>query len=906
MKMKSLRQTLTIAIAAAGLIATAAPETISPDSLVVSHDYVGAGTVDKVGEERMNKGLVTNALDALNGQAAGVSITTSNREAMLNSVRVRGTTSLTGGNDPLVVIDGVTSNLSTLSTIFPADIESFTILKDASETAQYGSRGASGVIYVTTKKGRGGQFSISYDCTFGVDAVAKNVKMLNGAEYRATAVKLGQFIVDGGTDTNFLKAIERTGFVHNHHIAFGGGNENSTYRASIALMNHSMVVKSNDYANYSAKVDLQQKAFDKRLILNIGLYGAMQKNHEVYDVHKWFYSAAAMNPTFPTTMTPDGGWYKNPTASQINNPMSLIQEQEHISKANFNGHLDFDLNLGRGLHLFAFGSYSYNSADLSEFLPTWVAAQGKVIRGDDKHETLLGNLGLTYDNRWGKHSLNALAMTEGEISTRNGFYVTSKGFPTNDFGYYNLQGGSTRVWDDTQSYYEKPKLASFMARGNYSYADRYMLTLGVRADGSSMVGRNHRWGFFPSGSVAWVMSEESWLKDVDWLSRLRLNVGYGLSGNLGGLSSYNSLQLVKPNGVLSIDDTPYVTLGVARNANPDLRWEKRSTANVGVEASFLNSRIVATAEYYYSKTTDMLYLYDVPVPPYAYDKMLANIGSMSNSGFELGLGFTPIARKDMELNINCNLSYQRNKLITLSGYHQGEYFTAPDITPIEGKQVDGAGFHGSNNKIIYQIVGQPLGVFYLPHCTGIEKKPDGSYYYAIEDLDGNGVIEPERDRDRYIAGQATPKVTLGSNISFRYRNVDISLQINGAFGHKIYNATALSYMNMNSFPDYNVMRGAPEANIRDQEITDYWLERGDYVNFDYITVGYNIPLRGRAGSVIRNLRVSASVNNLATITSYSGLTPMINNSVVNETLGIDDKRSYPVYRTFSIGASIQF
>lgn len=905
--MRRLQIATAIAIATATLTASAVgnPETISPDTLTY-HRLVGAGTVDKVGEDRMNKGLVTNALDALNGQATGVSITTNNREAMLNSVRVRGTTSLTGGNDPLVVIDGVISNLSTLSTIFPADIESFTILKDASETAQYGSRGASGVIQVTTKKGSKGQFSISYDCSFGVDAVSKNVTMLNANQYRSAAQHYSEFIIDGGYDTNFLKEIERTGFVQNHHIAFGGGGENSTYRASIALMNHKMVVKSNDYANYSAKVDLQQKAFNKLLTINIGLYGAMQKNHEVYDVRKWFYSAAAMNPTYPATMTSDGGWPKNPTASQINNPMALIQEQEHISKANFNGHLDFDFNLGRGFHLMAFGSYSYTSSDLSEFLPTWVAAQGKAVRGNDKTEDLLGSLRLTYDNKWGNNSFSLLAMTEGEITTRNGYYVTSKGFSTNDFGYYNLQGGSTRSWDETQSYYEKPKLASFMARGNYSYADRYIVTLGIRADGSSMVGSNHRWGFFPSGSAAWVLSEENFLRDVDWLNRLRLNVGYGLSGNLGALSSYNSLQLVKPNGVLSVDDTPYVTLGVARNANPDLRWEVRSTANVGVEASFLNSRIVATAEYYYSKTSDMLYLYDVPVPPYAYDKMLANIGSMSNSGFELGLGFTPIARKDMELNINCNLTYQRNKLISLSGYYGDEYFTAPDITPIEGTQVDGAGFHGSNNKIVYQIVGQPLGVFYLPHCDGLVPREDGSQVYSIEDLDGNGAIEIDRDKDRYIAGQATPKVTLGSNISFRYRSFDISLQINGAFGHKIYNATSLSYMNMNSFPDYNVMIGAPETNIRDQEITDYWLERGDYINFDYLTIGYNIPLRGKASNIISSLRVSASVNNLATITGYSGLTPMINNSIVNETLGIDDKRSYPVYRTFSIGASIQF
>jgi len=217
--------------------------------------------------------------------------------------------------------------------------------------------------------------------------------------------------------------------------------------------------------------------------------------------------------------------------------------------------------------------------------------------------------------------------------------------------------------------------------------------------------------------------------------------------------------------------------------------------------------------------------------------------------------------------------------------------------------LNGAGFHGGNNNIVYQIIGQPLGVFYLPHCTGLTKNRDGSYSYAIADLDHNGKINIEDGGDRYIAGQATPKWILGSNISFRYKEFDVSLQINGAFGHKIYNGTSLTYMNMSSFPDYNVMAKAPKQNIKDQTATDYWLEKGDYLNFDYLTIGWNIPVKNK---YISSLRLSCSVNNLATITGYSGLTPMINSYVVDGTLGIDDKRSYSPYRSYSIGISIQF
>lgn len=329
----------------------------------------------------------------------------------------------------------------------------------------------------------------------------------------------------------------------------------------------------------------------------------------------------------------------------------------------------------------------------------------------------------------------------------------------------------------------------------------------------------------------------------------------------------------------------------------------RSTFNIGTDIGLFDNRLVLTAEYYYSKTTDMLYMYNVPVPPFTYDKLLANIGSMSNSGFEVGLGLTPLLKKDMELNINVNLSFQKNKLLSLSGNYNGTYLSTSDITPIG--HLTGAGFHGGDNNIVYQIVGQPLGVFYLPHCTGLSKNANGQYTYDIADLDGNKVVDIADGADRYIAGQATPKMTLGSNVSFRYRDFDISVQMNGAFGHKIYNGTALTYMNMTSFPAYNVMEGAPEANIADQTATDYWLESGDYLNFDYVTVGWNVPVKKHC-RYINSLRLSLSINNLATLTGYSGLTPMINSYVVGSTLGIDDKRSYPPYRSYSLGVSIQF
>lgn len=860
------------------------------------------GSMAKIGKKQMNKGLVNSAINALSGQAVGVNVVTNgqDRMAMLTSVRVRGTTSLTGGNDPLVLIDGVSSDLSTLSTIYPADIESFTILKNASETSKYGSRGASGVIEVKTKRGNGSKFQIYYDGTAGFDVVYKRLRMLNATEYVSAAKALGLDYVDKGYDTNFQKEIVRTGFVNSHHVAFSGGSEKSNYRASLGYVRGQTVIKNKDYNNFVAKLDISQLAFDERLKIDFGAFGSSQQDEKIFDIQALSYSTAAMNPTLPFHKT-GNGWQRNGNASQIGPTEPLLFERNDEKNLTFNSHLQLSLQLTHNLHLAALGSYSYTSTENGRFAPTWVWAQGLAYRGERKTEDILGNISLDWKYRWGINKLSATILAEYQKKKIAAFWTQVKGLTNNYFGYDNLGAASDRPYGGTGSSYADPSLTSFMGTLTYTLLDRYTLNLTTRADGSSMVGKDHTWGIFPSISATWDMKKESFLRNNKSISLLNLRTGYGRSGNLGGISSYLTLRQYIPVGLISYNGTPTVTMGTLRNSNPDLRWETRSTFNIGTDLGLFNNRLLLTAEYYYSKTTDMLYEYDVPVPTFAFDKLLANIGSMSNSGFELGIGVVPISKKDMELNVNVNMAWQKNKLLSLNGKHNGRQMTASEITPIGG--MNGAGFHGGYNDIIYQIVGQPLGVFYLPHCKGIVDNGHGHNKYDIADLNNDNVIDLSDHGDRYIAGQATPKMTLGSNISFRYKAFDISLQMNGAFGHKIFNGTTLSFLNMSNFPDYNVLAEAPARNIVDQNVTDYWLEKGDYLNFDYLTIGWNTPIKNK---YISSLRVSFSINNLATITSYSGLTPIINSYVVDNTLGIDDKRTYPPYRTYSIGVSIKF
>ena len=860
-------------------------------------------TIIKMADSHSSRGGANNALDVLSGQAAGVNVTSNglDRMAMLNSVRVRGTTSIIGGNDPLVLIDGVTSDVLTLSSIYPADIESFKILKNAAETAMYGSRGASGVIEVKTKKGTGRGFQISYEGNIGFEQMYKHLDMLNAEEYVATAKALGIYCNDGGFNTDNYKVITRTGMVNNHYLAFSGGTPQSNYRASFGVMDHNTIIKRMGYKVFVAKVDVTQKAFNNKLTGDFGVFGSSFKDHDIFDTQMLFYSAACQNPTFPAGTDKNGNWLKNGSATHVNPPGILLDEKNDSKDLNFDAHIKLSYDFNPNWRISTFASYLYGSTENGMFCPTWVWAQGNVYRGEFKKEEWLGNVALSFKKQFGIHKISAEANSEYRKLTKTAFWVYAKGIPTNDFGYNNLGATAARPYGGTESTYEDQSLASVMGSVTYTLLDRYTVSANARGDGSSMVGNNNTWGFFPSVSFTWNMKKEAFLANIKPLSMLKLRTGFGQAGNLGGISAYTTMNTVRQNGIVPVNSSPTVTLGMVRNNNPDLKWETKKTFNIGADIGLFANRLMLTAEYYYSVTSDMLYAYEVPVPPFAFNTLLANIGSMSNRGFEFGLSVQPISKKDMELNINMNLSFQSNKLISLSGDYKGMSMTAANITAIGS--LDGAGQNGGDNNVVYQIVGQPLGVFYLPHCKGLVKNENGSYSYDIEDLDHNGKVDLSDGGDRYIAGQATPKVTLGSNISFRYKDFYIALQMNGAFGHKIFNGTGLAYTSMACFPDYNVLKNAPQKNITDQRVSDYWLEKGNYLNFEHLTIGYDIPLKSM---VIRSLRVSCNISNLGTITGYKGLTPMINSYVVNSTMGIDDKRNYPLYRTYSLGLSVQF
>lgn len=868
-----------------------------------------SGAIQRVGREDMNVGVVTNPLQAIKGKVAGVNIQKTGGDPTASaSIRVRGTTSLSGGNDPLVIVDGVFGDLSMLNAISPADIESFTILKDASETAQYGSRGASGVIVVTTIKGKNGTKSLSYDGSFGVETVYKNLSMLDASAYRQVVADRGYAnAMDMGYDTNFIEAMQQTGYTQNHRISFGGGTESSNYRASIGVIDQKGIIKDNYMRNYTAKLDASQTMFNNKLKIDFGMFASKVDKRYLNDYQKTFYSAASFNPTFPDFPNEDGTWPEDPSANETQNPLGRLTIKDVESNSYINANARLTWTVIDGLKLSTFGSYTYNVKENSTYIPTNIKAgigtNGLGSKKDNKSGVLLGNFTANYKKAFGSHFIDVLGLAEIQDYKYTGFGAQAKQFGTNFFGFDNLGAGAEVKYGDVSSYSNDYSIASFMGRFNYSYADKYIATVNMRTDGSSKLGANNKWGFFPSASLAWVLKEEAFLKNVDFLTNLKLRAGYGLTGNQDAISAYNSLKLMSPTGVTTINGKPVVTYGINRNENPDLKWEVKRMFDVGLDWGFFDDRLSGTVDYYYSKTSDLLYNYAVPVPPFAFSTLLANLGEMENSGVEVAITGVPLRTKDMELTISANFSWQKNKLLSLDGVYMGQSLSAKEYMNLGG--MNGAGFIGGNNQIIYQMVGQPVGVFYLPKCDGlIDMKGKGEYTYHILDIDGEEGVDLSDGKDRYIAGQAMPKFYLGGNINFRYKQFDIQTQFSGAFGHKIYNGTSLSYMNMGLFPTYNVMEGAPEMNIHDQTVTDYWLERGDYVHIDYITLGWNLNTKNLKN--VNSLRITFSVNNVATITNYSGLSPMINSATVGGDLGIDDKRFYPLTRTYSLGLSLNF
>ena len=875
--------------------------TTLPDSVITVGYARGtlkniSGSVEQITEQQMNKEQITNPLEAIQGRVPGLTIMkSSNGTAALESVRMRGTTSLTSGNDPLIIVDGVLGDLSMLTSIYPTDIESFTILKDASETAQYGSRGASGVINITTKKGISGKTRINYNGSFGIAHAYRHLDMLSGDEYRKVTSENGISILDKGCNTDFQKEIEQLGLQQNHNIAFYGGGDASNYRVSLGYLNREGVIQNESMKLFTSNMNMSQDIFDKFIQCELGLFGSVKKNRNLFDYQKTFYSAAAFNPTFPNhkDYTTDA-WDQITTASQITNPLAWMEVNDRDDVSYFSAHARLNFNLSPDLKFILFGSYTYNDTENSQYLPTIVWANGQAYRGNRRSESVLGNAMLTYRKQLKKHFIDVLGLAELEKNTYTGFYTTVTNFSSDLMGFDNLQAGALRPWEGTGSYYEEPHLASFLGRVNYTYDDRYVLTVNARTDASSKFGANHKWGFFPSVSAAWNIKGEQFLEDTDVLSILKLRAGYGVTGTVPS-DPYMSLNTLNFGTYVYYNNQWIKTIRPDSNANPELRWEKKKEINIGVDFGFWEDRITGNIDYYNRKTEDLLWDYDVPSPPYLFSRMVANAGSMRNQGIEAGITVIPVQTKDFQWTTSMNYSTNKNELLSLSN----DQFVS-----------SGYSDQGSTGEPLQTTThriqeGQPIGNFWGYKSIDI----DENGHWIIEGADGSPKpISQLQPTDKQIIGNGLPKHYLNWNNTLNWKNFDFNMTMRGAFGFDILNMPRLQYESPVMLSRGNVLNAAfdtkygkvPLAADQELQYVSYYIEKGNYWKIDNVTLGYTFKFN----SWIKRLRIYGTISNLATITGYSGIDPEV--SISGLAPGVDNKNRYPSTRTYTLGISVKF
>ena len=885
-------------------------ETTALEETVVVGYAVGnkrtiTGAIERVTAENMNTGYVSSAVDAINGKVPGLVITQNGGNVTdTPDIRIRGTSSLSGGSTPLVIIDGVFGSVDMLYSLSPEDIQEITVLKDASETAQYGSRGSAGVIVVTTKRGKDGRAEVSYNGQFGISQAVKNLEVLSADEWRATNKNMFSGVgTDMGYNTSWIDWIEnKIAFQNNHNLTLSAGNKQSTMLASVGVQDRNGIVRNTGNTNYSARLNATHKALGDKLTLEVNLMGSL-RNMDYVD-RGIFAGAATYNPTYPSERNKETGWWDyDPNAETVTHPgdyMDFTRKGE-AARVVASGRVSYEII--KGLTASVFGSFNYDNFLSRNYYPydtkSYRGSRGEANSSYTRNTNSLFNASLNYNREIKKHSINVLGLVEAQKYNYWYNYEKTTGFDTNYFLYNNFQAGSTVKWGDVQSSATDYTLMSYLARVNYMYDNRFVITLNARADGSSKLGTNHKWGFFPSASAAWIISNEKFMKNQTTISNLKIRAGYGVTGNQDAISPYNSLKLMSPNGTTVYNGSTVTTYALGSNPNPDLKWETKYTFDAGIDFALWQGRFSGALDVYFSRTKDLLYTYKVPVPPFVYTDLLANMGEMTNNGVELSLRGAVIQKKDWGLNLTGNFAYNKNELVSLSGTYQGQDLTTSKYIAVASADCNGL---TSNTNVVYMTEGYPINIFRLPVHDGFNVDEQGHKTYKFKDVTGDGNITLDDEGDREYFGQATPKVTANLGAQLRFKQFDLAVQFNGAFGHMIYNFQGLRLSSLGAFPTYNVLKTAPELGVYNAQHTSYWLEKGDYVNIQYITLGYNLPVKKDA-KYLKGFRAALSCNNVATITGYTGMTPILNNQQIGA--GVD-RNIYPVMRTYTLQLSVRF
>jgi TonB-linked SusC/RagA family outer membrane protein len=902
------------------------------------------GAVGSVSMKDIENVPVTRADQILQGRVSGVQVTQTNSEPGGNvSIRIRGTNSITSGNEPLFVIDGF-PGAGDLNSINPNDIESIDVLKDASATAIYGSRGANGVVIVTTKKGKAGQSVINFETYTGLQTVSKTYDMMNATEYanylndvvtltnaetgsvRAPAYTAAQ-IAALGEGTNWQDALLRTAPISNYQLSISGGNSDTQQSLSLNYTNQEGVVINSGFKRATLRYNLDKKISDR---IKMGFNTQISRTDENRALVNTaggsaggvILDALRYNPAIPVT-DPITGEYTfqngpvpyadnnmgNPVAfaNKVNNKFANLR-----SLMNVFGEYEFM----KGLKLRVNGGVDLNYNTRDYFLPTdlfLANGQGTATRTARNNYSWINENFLTYDKSFSKnHVLNLLAGLSVQQFDNTNFNATNTNFFTNILGSDNIGIGSNI--QPLSSARSRKSLASYFGRANYNFMEKYLFTFTMRADASSVFGANNKWGYFPSAAFAWRMIDENFIKDLTFLSDLKLRTSYGITGNQE-IDPYSSLGRYSPNGYTSGATR---LIGIAPNniSNPDLSWESTASLDVGLDAGFLQNRITFTADYYQKKTSDLLLQVSIPRST-GYSTTLINAGGVENKGVELGLSTVNFDGKNFQWSTNANISFNKNKVTDLNGEYQrfvGE--TSSSVFP------------GANPGSNVLRVGEPIGSFYGYTFLGIWQTPaeitesgitnivrPGDPRYA--DTNGDKVINAS---DRTIIGKAQPDFIYGFTNNFSYKGFNLNVFLQGVEGVNVLNLNRYEIESgllntnklqsvVNRWTGPGTSNTIPKANSvlrRSTGVTSEVVEDASFLRIKTVSLSYKIPVLKSMKKTVKSTSIYATAQNLYTFTDYTGFDPEVNSFGASNLSLNTDYNAYPNVRTFIVGLKIGF
>jgi iron complex outermembrane receptor protein len=866
------------------------------------------GSVAVVTAKDFQKGSITTPEQMLSGKVSGVAITSnSGQPGSGSTIRIRGGSSLSASNDPLIVIDGVLLENSViggasnpLSFINPNDIESFTVLKDASAAAIYGARASNGVLIITTKKGLAGELKIGFNSVNSITKLGKQVDVLSADQLReivnkngsaAQKEQLGQF------NTNWQDLIYQDGFASDNNLSISGGIKNLPYRLSLGYQNQSGVLRTDKLEKTSAAVVFNPTFFDKHLKLDINLKGSVQQAR--FANQAAIGAAVSFDPTQAVyTNRPDFNgyweWLDSSTPSGLvnlvgRNPLGLLQQREDRSNPYRSiGNVQLDYKFHFLPELRANLNMGYDVA----------TGKGTVFVNQNAAEQI-NRMGI--NNRYKQNRANTLVdfylNYVKEFASIKSRVDATAGYSYNDYQtkFYNFAdfdaNGNKIANSDPDFPFNTPqnRLISYFARLNYNYDERFLLTATLRRDGSSRFGPSYKYGYFPSVALAWTLKNESFLKDNKLISALKLRMSYGITGQQEGIGNYGYLStygLSTPNASYQFGDTFYQMYRPTAYI-PDIKWEETATTNIGLDAGILNNRITGSLELYRRKTSDLLNQIPQPAGTNFSATAIINVGDMLNEGVELSLNFVPIQRPDFEWNFSLNATYNKNTITNLTVIpNDPNYKGFPSGTIAGGV---------SGQYAFINAVGAPKSTFnLLQQVYDPSGKPIEGIYV---DQNGDGLIT---ENDLTKGKSADPKLFLGFSNNMTYKKWNLSFTMRANLGNYLYNNSFSQRGNLtqvlgtaillNASPNYLV------TNFKGQQLlSDYYVENASFLRMDNVNLGYKF------GTILKNkasLQLNASVQNVFVITKYKGLDPEVPSGV--------DNNLYPRPRVFSLGLNLNY